>query len=97
MKKAVFLGAVVGAIGLGMVATSAVAAPIGGVALEKEAATLVEKAHGCCRRYYGYYGYRPYYAYGFRPYYGYRPYYRYGYYRPYRAFIGFGFGPRWRW
>ena len=46
MRKAALLGAVAGALGLGLVATSAVAAPIGGGALQKaEPASLVEKVH----------------------------------------------------
>jgi hypothetical protein len=46
MRKTVLLGAVAGALGLGLVATSAVAAPIGGMALQTtEPASLVEKVH----------------------------------------------------
>jgi hypothetical protein len=44
MRKAALLG-IVGALGLGLVASSAVAAPVGGVALQIEPPSLVEKIH----------------------------------------------------
>jgi hypothetical protein len=60
MTKATLLGAIAGALGLGLVASSAVAAPVGGVAQRIETASLVEKVHG--RRYFrsGFFGFRPY-------------------------------------
>jgi hypothetical protein len=45
----------------------------------------------------GYYGYRPYYSYGYRPYaysYGYRPYYYSDDYRPYRSYGYRSYGSR---
>jgi hypothetical protein len=84
MKMKHVLAAGFGALALGLVATTAQAAPVGGLvgAVESNAtdASLVEKATFGHRRYgYGYhYGYRPYY-YG---HYGYKPYY-YGYDKPY--------------
>jgi hypothetical protein len=86
MRKAILVGAVAGALGLGLVATSATAAPVGGVALEKEAATMAEKVHGRYRYYYGYYPRRYYGYYGYYPrryygYYGYYPRRYYGYHR----------------
>jgi Mn2+/Fe2+ NRAMP family transporter len=46
MRKAALLGAIAGALGLGLVASSAVAAPVGGMARQIEPASLVEKVHG---------------------------------------------------
>jgi hypothetical protein len=48
MRKAALLGAIAGALGLGLVASSAVAAPVGGVAQQIEPASLVEKVHSGC-------------------------------------------------
>jgi hypothetical protein len=48
MRKTILLGAVVGAFGLGLTATSAAAAPIGGVALQTQPTSLVEKVHHRC-------------------------------------------------
>jgi hypothetical protein len=79
MMKASLLGALAGALGLGLVASSAVAAPVGGVALRKEPASLVEKVHRrcwhhghChCRRHH--------------------PHFRAGFFPFFSPFIGFGF------
>jgi hypothetical protein len=49
MRKVALLGALAGALGLGLAASSAVAAPLGGVALQREPAPLVEKVHSRCR------------------------------------------------
>jgi hypothetical protein len=43
--KAALLGAIAGALGLGLVASSAVAAPVGGVAPQIEPTSLVDKVH----------------------------------------------------
>jgi hypothetical protein len=56
MRKAALLGAIAGALGLGLVASSAVAAPVGGVAQQIEPASLVEKVHG--RRHHHFRGFR---------------------------------------
>jgi hypothetical protein len=48
MRKAGLLGAIAGALGLGLVASSAVAAPPGGVAQQREPASAVEKIHLRC-------------------------------------------------
>ena len=48
MRKTILLGAVVGAFGLGLTATSAAAVPTGGVALQTESTSLVEKVHHRC-------------------------------------------------
>jgi hypothetical protein len=48
MRKAALLKAIAGALGLGLVASSAVAAPVGGVAMRIEPASLVEKVHRKC-------------------------------------------------
>jgi hypothetical protein len=82
MRMKDVFSAALGALALGLLATTVQAAPIsglGGVADAKAVDTgLVEKAHWY-GRHYGYrHGYRPYY-YGYYGYY--RPYY--GYYRPY--------------
>jgi UDP-N-acetylmuramyl pentapeptide phosphotransferase/UDP-N-acetylglucosamine-1-phosphate transferase len=45
MRKAALLGAIVGALGVGLVASSAVAAPVGSAALRIEPASTVEKVH----------------------------------------------------
>lgn len=80
MRVKSLLSAGLGALALGLVATSAQAAPVAGnltAAVERGAGDsgLVQKVH----RYYGYgdYYYRPYYRYHY-----YQPYY-YGYYGPY--------------
>jgi hypothetical protein len=52
--KTMLLGAVVGAFGLGLMATSAAAVPIGGVALQKEPTSLVEKVHHRCFWHHGF-------------------------------------------
>jgi hypothetical protein len=52
--KVASLGAIAGALGLGLVASSAVAAPVGTAARQIDAAPLVEKVH---RRCYGHHGY----------------------------------------
>ena len=59
MRKAALLGAIAGALGFGLVATSAVAAPVGGVSQRIETASLVDKVHG--RRYFrsGFVAFRP--------------------------------------
>ena len=51
MRKIAVLGAVAGALTLGLVASSAVAAPVGSAAVQIERASLVEKAHGRYSRY----------------------------------------------
>jgi hypothetical protein len=53
MRKVASLGAIAGALGLGLVATSAVAAPVGAAARQIGPAPLVEKVH---RRCYGHHG-----------------------------------------
>jgi hypothetical protein len=45
MRKAALLGAIVGALGVGLVASSAVAAPVGSAAVRIEPASTVEKVH----------------------------------------------------
>jgi hypothetical protein len=56
MKKAMLFAAMAGALGLGVMATSATAAPVSGVALRTAApAALVEKVH---RRCYWHHGHR---------------------------------------
>jgi hypothetical protein len=90
MRVKSLLSAGLGALALGLVATSAQAAPMGGnltAAVERGTGDsgLVQKVH----RYYGYgdYYYRPYRYDYYQPYYYgyYRPYYYrpYHYYRPY--------------
>jgi subtilase family serine protease len=93
-----------GALALGLVATSAQAAPVGGLggAVDSSVTTdagLVEKVtwygrhYGHKPYYYGHYGYG--YGYGYRPYYyghyGYKPrfYGHYGYHKPYGRY-GYG-------
>ena len=92
MKHALSAG--FGAVALGLVATSAQAAPVGGlvnaVEINTTDAGLVEKVHWYGHRYGWHHGYKPYY-YGHYGHYGhYRPYYyrwhkpygwRYGHYR----------------
>jgi hypothetical protein len=50
MNRAALLGAIAGGFGLGLAASSAMAAPLGGVALQREPAPMVEKVHGGCHR-----------------------------------------------
>jgi hypothetical protein len=50
MRKAAVLGAVAGALTLGLVASSAAAAPVGSAALRIEPASAVEKVHSRCYR-----------------------------------------------
>jgi len=81
MGKAALLGAIAGALGLELVASSAVAAPVGGVAQQIERASLVEKVHG--RRHHhhfraGFFGFRHHHH--FRRHYHFRS-----------GFFGFGF------
>jgi hypothetical protein len=88
------------AVGMGLLVSSAEAAPVGGLSGLKPAGDTVSGADkvffcwfGCPRPYYGY-PYYTYYRYPYRyPYYGYRyPYY--GYYGAYR-YYGW-YGPRYR-
>jgi hypothetical protein len=85
MKMKHVLAAGFGALALGLVATTAQAAPVGGLvgAVESNAtdASLVEKATFGHRRYGYHYGYRPYYYGHYGYHYGYRPYYRW--HKPY--------------
>ena len=93
MKMKHVLSAALGALTLGLVATTAQAAPVGGlggtVVSNATDASLVEKTTFHHRRHYGWhYGYKPYYYghYGYKPYYGYyKPHYgyHYGYDKPY--------------
>jgi hypothetical protein len=53
MRNAGLLGGIAGALGLGLVASSAVAAPIGGVALQRAPTPLVEKVHRRCHGHHG--------------------------------------------
>lgn len=84
MRMKHVLSAGFGALALGLVATSAQAAPVVGLvnAAETNAtdAGLVEKVHWYGHRYGWGYGYKPYY-YGHYGYY--RPYYHYRWHRPY--------------
>jgi hypothetical protein len=58
MRKAALLGAIVGALGVGLVASSAVAVPVGSAALRIESASTVEKVHHTSYRRDGHYRYR---------------------------------------
>ena len=81
-----------GLLSAGLLAGSGPAHAMPTLALDRSAMadTLVEKAGYYYRR--RYYGYRPYYGYGYR-----RPYYGYGYRRPYYGYgYGYGYGRRWR-
>jgi hypothetical protein len=82
MSKAALFGAIAGALGLGLVATSAVAAPVGGVAQQIERESLVEKVEG--------FGFRRHHHSGFRPFFGFRRHHHfragfYGFRRPYHC------------
>jgi hypothetical protein len=81
--KAALLGAIAGALGLGLVASSAVAAPVGGVAPQMEPASLVEKVHRRCFWHYGHWHCS-------RHHHHFRHHFRAGFF-PFRPFIGFGF------
>jgi hypothetical protein len=78
MSKAALLGAIAGALGLGLVASSAVAAPVGGVAPQIEPTSLVEKVHRRCFRHHGHWHCRRHHHhfragfFGFRPFIGFR-------------------------
>jgi hypothetical protein len=48
MRKAVLLGALAGALGLALGGSSAVAAPVGGMAQQIESDSAVEKVHRRC-------------------------------------------------
>jgi hypothetical protein len=78
--KAALLGAIAGALGLGLVASSAVTAPVGGVAPQIEPASLVEKVHRRCFWHHGHWHCRRHHHHHFRA----------GFF-PFRPFIGFGF------
>ena len=58
MRKAALLGAIVGALGAGLVASSAAAAPVGSAALRIEPASTVEKVHHRSYRREGHYRHR---------------------------------------
>jgi hypothetical protein len=90
------LSAAFGALALGLVATTAQAAPLGGLSGAAEATaadtSLVQKTH-----WYGHRHYKPYY-YGrhYKPYY--RPYYYGHYYKPYYKPYYYGYyKPHYRW
>jgi hypothetical protein len=105
MRMKHVLSAAFGALALGLVATTAQAAPLGGLGGAPEATaadtSLVQKAHWWGHRhyykpyYYGHY-YKPYY----RPYYYghyYKPYYKPYYYgRYYKPYYGY-YKPHYRW
>jgi hypothetical protein len=108
MKLKHVLSAAFGALALGLVATTAQAAPLGGVggAVESPAAdaSLVQKTHWWGHHhhkpyYYGHYHYKPYYYghYHYKPYYyghyHYKPYY-YGHYKPHGWHKPYGYGYR---
>jgi hypothetical protein len=82
MRKAILLGAVAGALALGLAATSTAAAPFGGVAQQTtEPESLVEKVHcrwfwhrghwHCSRRHHffvsGFFPFSPFVSFGFFP------------------------------
>jgi hypothetical protein len=107
MRKAILLGIAAGALGLGLVATSAPAAPMGGVALQTDAASAVEQVrHRCYPSAYGWrcrphrrssFFWGPRLWFGFGPFaFGvHRPYYRHHYYRPYPAYYRYRRGCCW--
>jgi hypothetical protein len=92
MRMKQVLSAGFGALALGLIATSAQAAPVGGLSAAAQSGTtdagLVEKVHWYGHRYGWHYGYKPYY-YGHYGYY--RPYYRW--HKPY----GWRYGPYHHW